>query len=132
MLKVALDHAEVQYANTEMLELAISMVDKYFPADYKDFSGVDAAKAAAQALLNEKPTSDRQEEVDAAAMAILDAIGALEWREGTLNNPIKYEYMMDVTAGLYYNYRNKNWLCLESKSPCLILPGTSSKVWEIA
>lgn len=132
MLKVALDHADVQYADTEMLEMAISMVDKYYPADYKDFSGVEAAKAEAQALLNEKPTSDRQEEVDAAAMAIFDAIGALEWREGTLRNPIEYEYMMDVTAGLYYKYRNKNWLCLESKSPCLILPGTSSKVWEIA
>ena len=44
-----------------------------------DFSGVDAAVAAAQALLNAKPTADRQDEVDAAAMAIFDAIGALEW-----------------------------------------------------
>ena len=75
----AQDEAEVQYADTEMLETAISMVDQFYPPDYKDFSGVEAAKAAAQELLNEKPTSDRQEEVDAAAMAIFDAIGALEW-----------------------------------------------------
>lgn len=34
--------------------------------------------------------------------------------------------------GSGYTYRHKNWLCLESQSPCLILPGTSSKVWEIA
>lgn len=121
---------DVQYADTEMLELAISMVDKYYPADYKDFSGVEAAKAAAQALLNEKPTSDRQEEVDAAAMAIFDAIDALEWREGTLENPIEYKHMMDVTAGLYYKYSKSIWLCLQSKSPCLLFPGTAPNVWE--
>lgn len=74
-----LQKANVSYADTSMLELAIDMVHLYYPADYVDFSGVEAAKAAAQALLNEKPTSDRQEEVDAAAMAIFDAIGALEW-----------------------------------------------------
>lgn len=74
-----LQKANVSYADTSMLELAIDMVHLYYPADYVDFSGVEAAKAAAQELLNEKPTSDRQEEVDAAAMAIFDAIGALEW-----------------------------------------------------
>ena len=62
-----------------MLEMAIGMVAQYTPSDYKDFSGVDTAVAAAQALLNAKPTADRQDEVDAAAMAIFDAIGALEW-----------------------------------------------------
>ena len=128
----ARDDTEVQYADTEMLELAISMVDQYYPSDYKDFSGVEAAKAAAQELLNEKPTSDRQEEVDAAATAIFDAIGALEWREGTLNNPIEYKHMMDVTAGLYYKYSKSIWLCLESRSPCLVFPGTASNVWEKA
>lgn len=74
-----LQKANVSYADTSMLELAIDMVHLYYPADYVDFSGVDAAVAAAQALLNAKPTADRQEEVDAAAMAIFDAIGALEW-----------------------------------------------------
>lgn len=132
MLKVTIDHADVQYADTEMLEMAISMVDKYAPSDYKDFTYVASCRDAALILLHEHPTIDRQDEVDYWTQTILDAIGALEWREGTLENPIEYEYMMDVTAGLYYKYRNKNWLCLESKSPCLILPGTSSKVWEIA
>lgn len=74
-----LQKADVSYADTALLELAIDMVHLYYPADYVDFSGVDAAVAAAQALLNAKPTADRQEEVDAAAMAIFDAIGALEW-----------------------------------------------------
>ncbi len=74
-----LQKANVSYADTSMLELAIDMVHLYYPADYVDFSGVEAAVAAAQALLNAKPTADRQEEVDAAAMAIFDAIGALEW-----------------------------------------------------
>lgn len=128
----ARDGAEVQYADTEMLELAISMVVQYSPADYKDFSGVDAAKAAAQALLNERPTIDRQAEVDAAAQAILDAIAALEWREGTLENPIEYKHLMDVTAGLYYKYSKSIWLCLESRSPCLVFPGTAPRVWEKA
>ena len=128
----ARDDAEVQYADTEMLETAIGMVDKYNPSDYKDFSGVEAAKAAAQALLNEKPASDRQAEVDAAAQAILDAIGALEWREGTLENPIEYKHMMDVTAGLYYKYSKSIWLCLQSKSPCLIFPGTAPSIWKKA
>ena len=75
----ARDNADVSYADTEMLEMAIGMVAQYTPSDYKDFSGVEAAVAAAQALLNAKPTVDRQEEVDAATMAIFDAIGALEW-----------------------------------------------------
>ena len=74
-----LQKADVSYADTALLEMAIDMVDLYYPADYVDFSGVDAAVAAAQALLNAKPTADRQDEVDAAAMAIFDAIGALEW-----------------------------------------------------
>ena len=74
-----LQKANVSYADTSMLELAIDMVHLYYPADYVDFSGVEAAVAAAQALLNAKPTADTQEEVDAAAMAIFDAIGALEW-----------------------------------------------------
>ena len=74
-----LQKADVSYADTALLEMAIDMVDLYYPADYVDFSGVDAAVAAAQALLNAKPTADRQAEVDAATMAIFDAIGALEW-----------------------------------------------------
>ena len=126
----ARDGAEVQYADTEMLELAISMVDQYSPADYKDFSGVDAAKAAAQALLNERPTIDRQAEVDAAAQAILDAIAALEWREGTINNPIPYKHLMSVTEGLYYSYRGKIYRCLWSTSTSLTLPGTAPNYWQ--
>ena len=126
----ARDGAEVQYADTEMLELAISMVVQYSPADYKDFSGVDAAKAAAQALLNERPTIDRQAEVDAAAQAILDAIAALEWREGTINNPIPYKHLMSVTEGLYYSYRGKIYRCLWSTSTSLTLPGTAPNYWQ--
>lgn len=126
----ARDEAEAQYADTEMLELAISMVDKYIPADYKDFSGVDAAKAAAQALLNERPTIDRQTEVDAAAQAIFDAIGALEWREGTLNNPIPYKHLMSVTEGLYYRYNDKTYRCLWSTSHSLTLPGAAPNYWQ--
>lgn len=126
----ARDGAEVQYADTEMLELAISMVDKYSPADYKDFSGVDAAKAAAQELLHEKPTSDRQEEVDAAEIAIFDAIGALEFREGMLNNPIPYKHLMSVTEGLYYSYKGKTYRCLWSTSHSLTLPGAAPDYWQ--
>lgn len=74
-----LENESVTYADTELLELAIDMVNLYYPADYVDFSGVDAAVAMAQALLAQKPASDRQDEVDAAAMAIFDAIGALTW-----------------------------------------------------
>lgn len=126
----ARDDADVSYADTEMLELAISMVDQYYPPNYKDFSGVEAAKAAAQALLNEKPTSDRQEEVDAATMAIFDAIGALEWREGTINNPIPYKHLMSVTEGLYYSYKGKTYRCLWSTSTSLTLPGAAPNYWQ--
>ena len=126
----ARDDADVQYADTSLLEQAIDMVHLYYPPNYKDFTGVEAAKAAGQALLDEHPTIDRQDEVDAAAMAIFDAIGALEWAEGTLENPIEYKHMMDVTAGLYYKYSKSIWKCLESKSPCLLFPGTAPNVWE--
>ena len=126
----ARDDAEVQYADTSMLELAIDMVHLYYPADYVDFSGVEAAKAAAQELLNEKPTSDRQEEVDAAAMAIFDAIGALEWAEGHRNNPIPYRHLMSVTEGLYYSYNGHIYRCLQSASSSMMIPGTAPRYWE--
>lgn len=130
MLKVTIDHADVQYADTEMLELAISMVDQYVPTDYKDFTGVEAAKAAGQALLNEHPTIDRQAEVDAAAQAIFDAIGALEWAEGTINNPIPYKHLMSVTEGLYYSYKGETYRCLWSTSTSLTLPGAAPNYWQ--
>lgn len=126
----ARDDADVQYANTEMLETAIGMVDQYNPSDYKDFSGVEAAKAVAQAILNEHPTIDRQAEVDAAAQAIFDAIGALEWREGTINNPIPYKHLMSVTEGLYYSYKGNTYRCLWSTSTSLTLPGAAPNYWQ--
>ena len=126
----ARDDAEVQYADTELLEMAISMVDQYYPPDYKDFSGVEAAKAVAQAILNEHPTIDRQAEVDAAAQAIFDAIVALEWREGTINNPIPYKHLMSVTEGLYYSYKGNTYRCLWSTSTSLTLPGAAPNYWQ--
>ena len=126
----ARDDADVKYADTSLLEQAIDMVHLYYPPDYKDFSGVDAAVAAAQALLNAKPTADRQEEVDAAAMAIFDAIGALEWREGTINNPIPYKHLMSVTEGLYYSYKGNTYRCLWSTSTSLTLPGAAPNYWQ--
>lgn len=121
---------DVQYADTEMLELAISMVDQYVPTNYKDFTGVEVAKAEAQALLNEHPTIDRQAEVDAAAQAIFDAIGALEWAEGTINNPIPYKHLMSVTEGLYYSYKGNTYRCLWSTSTSLTLPGAAPNYWQ--
>ena len=121
---------DVQYADIEMLELAISMVDQYVPTDYKDFTGVEVAKAEAQALLNEHPTIDRQAEVDAAAQAIFDAIGALEWAEGTINNPIPYKHLMSVTEGLYYSYKGNTYRCLWSTSTSLTLPGAAPNYWQ--
>lgn len=52
--------------------------------------------------------------------------------QGTIDNPIEYKHMMDVTAGLYYKYSKSIWLCLKSKSPCLIFPGTAPSIWEKA
>lgn len=113
-----------------MLEMAISMVAQYTPSDYKDFSGVETAVAAAQALLNAKPTVDRQEEVDTAAMAIFDAIAALEWAEGHRNNPIPYRHLMSVTEGLYYSYNGHTYRCLRSASSSLMVPDTAPRYWE--
>ncbi|MCI6401294.1 MAG: hypothetical protein SPF51_09285 [Candidatus Fimivicinus sp.] len=126
----ARDEAEVQYANTEMLELAISMVDKYNPSDYKDFTGVASNRDAGLILLHEHPTIDRQAEVDHRAQAILDAIAGLEWREGTLNNPIPYKHLMSVTEGLYYSYKGETYRCLWSTSHSLTLPGAAPNYWK--
>lgn len=126
----ARDNADVSYADTTLLETAIDMVAQYTPSDYKDFSGVEAAVAAAQALLNAKPTVDRQEEVDTAAMAIFDAIAALEWAEGHRNNPIPYRHLMSVTEGLYYSYNGHIYRCLRSASSSMMIPGTAPRYWE--
>lgn len=126
----ARDDTEVQYADTALIEMAIDVTKQYVPSDYKDFSGVDTAVAAARALLNANPTADRQEEVDAAAMAIFDAIDALEWAEGTLNNPIPYKHLMSVTEGLYYSYKGKTYRCLWSTSTSLTLPGAAPNYWQ--
>lgn len=126
----ARDNADVSYADTTLLETAIDMVAQYTPSDYKDFSDVDAAVAAAQALLNAKPTVDRQEEVDAAAMAIFDAIAALEWAERHRNNPIPYRHLMSVTEGLYYSYNGNTYRCLWSASSSMMIPGTAPRYWE--
>lgn len=70
--------ADVEYADISMLEMAIELAAFYNPSDYVDFSGVEAAVIAAQALIDSKPEASRQAEVDAAEMAIYDAIAALE------------------------------------------------------
>ena len=70
---------DVSYADTSLLETALSMVDLYNPSDYSNFSAVTAAVEAAKELLAQKPTAEQQEAVDDAAMAILNAISALEW-----------------------------------------------------
>lgn len=74
-----LKEADVEYADISNLEMAISIAELYSPSDYVDFSAVEAAVLAAQALIESKPTADRQAEVDAAEQAIYDAIAALEW-----------------------------------------------------
>ena len=126
----ARDNADVSYADTTLLETAIDMVAQYTPSDYKDFSDVETAVAAAQALLNAKPTADRQDEVDAAAMAIFDAIAVLEWAEGHRNNPIPYRHLMSVTEGLYYSYNGNTYRCLWSASSSMMIPGTAPRYWE--
>ena len=133
----ARDNADVSYADTTLLETAIDMVAQYTPSDYKDFSDVETAVAAAQALLNAKPTADRQDEVDAAAIAsniaiaaIFDAIAVLEWAEGHRNNPIPYRHLMSVTEGLYYSYNGNTYRCLRSASSSMMIPGTAPRYWE--
>lgn len=66
-------------ADTENIRLAISIADLYIPSDYVDFSGVEAAVITAKTLIDSKPSADQQAQVDAAEMAIYDAINALEW-----------------------------------------------------
>lgn len=69
----------VIYADTSLLELALDMVDLYNPADYTNFSAVEMAVLSAESLLASNPTEAQQADVDAAAMEVLNAIGALEW-----------------------------------------------------
>ena len=124
----ARDNADVSYADTEMLEMAISMVAQYTPSDYKDFSGVEAA--VAKLGTNARDAFTNMDEVDAAAMAIFDAIAALEWAEGHRNNPIPYRHLMSVTEGLYYSYNGHIYRCLQSASSSMMIPGTAPRYWE--
>ena len=126
----ARDNADVSYADTEMLEMAIGMVDQYNPSDYSNFGAVATARDAGQALLASNPTIDRQAEVDETAQAIFDAIGALEWAEGHRNNPIPYRHLMSVTEGLYYSYNGHIYRCLQSASSSMMIPGTAPRYWE--
>ncbi|HIT53139.1 MAG TPA: hypothetical protein IAD07_04285 [Candidatus Fimivicinus intestinavium] len=123
-------HEEIQYADTSGLAAAINAANALNPADYTDFGPVSAAVSAGQALLNANPTVDRQAEVDAAAQAIHNAIAALQWAEGTINNPIPYRHLMSVTEGLYYSYNGNTYRCLRSESSSLMVPGTAPRYWE--
>ena len=67
---------------------------------------------------------------NAAAMAIFDAIAALEWAEGHSNNPIPYRHLMSVTEGLYYSYNGHIYRCLQSASSSMMIPGTAPRYWE--
>ena len=61
------------------LVLALTIAELYYPEDYKDFTGVEAASLHAQQLLKTKLTAQNQADVDAAQKAIYNAINALEW-----------------------------------------------------
>lgn len=126
----ARDDAEVQYADTSALTAAIDAVNALTPSDYKDFTCVASNRDAGLILLHEHPTIDRQAEVDHWTQAILDAIAGLEWREGTLNNPIPYKHLMSVTEGLYYSYKGETYRCLWSTSHSLTLPGAAPNYWQ--
>lgn len=123
-------YEEIQYANTSALAAAINAANVLNPADYSNFGVVAATRDAGQALLASNPTADRQADVDAAAQAITDAIAELQWAEGTLNNPIPYKHLMEVTQGLYYSYKGNIYRCLRSASSSLMFPGTAPKYWE--
>lgn len=125
-----LAHEEIQYADTSGLAAAINAANALDPADYADFSAVSAAVSAGQSLLASNPTADRQAEVDAAAQAIHNAIAALQWAEGTINNPIPYRHLMEVTEGLYYSYNGHTYRCLRSASSSVMVPGTAPRYWE--
>ncbi len=126
----ARDDAEVQYADTSALTAAIDAVNALNPSDYKDFTYVASCRDAGLILLHEHPTIDRQAEVDHWTQAILDAIAGLEWREGTINNPIPYKHLMSVTEGLYYSYKGDTYRCLWSTSHSLTLPGAAPNYWQ--
>ena len=125
-----LAHEAIQYADTSGLAAAINAANALNPTDYTDFGPVSAAVSAGQALLNANPTVDRQAEVDAAAQAIHNAIAALQWAEGTINNPIPYRHLMSVTEGLYYSYNGNTYRCLRSASSSMMVPGTAPRYWE--
>ena len=122
--------AHEKYADTSGLVVAINAANALNPADYTDFSAVSAARDAGQALLASNPTLDQQPEVDAAAQAIHNAIAGLQWREGTINNPIPYRHLMSVTEGLYYSYNGNTYRCLRSASSSMMIPGTAPRYWE--
>ena len=124
--------ALVLAADLTALQNAINEVRKYPLEDALDASAVTAARDAGQALLDTKPSAAQQAEVDAAAQAILNALAALQWKEGALRNPIPYKAMMSVTEGLYYSYNGNVYRCKQSASICLVLPGTLSSWWEKA
>lgn len=126
----ARDDAEVQYADTSALAAAINAVNALNPSDYTDFTYVSSNRDAGLILLHEHPTIDRQAEVDHWTQAILDAIAGLEWREGTINNPIPYKHLMSVTEGLYYSYKGETYRCLWSTSHSLTLPGAAPNYWQ--
>lgn len=127
----ARDDAEVQYADTSALTAVIDAVNALNPSDYKDFTYVVSCRDAALILLHEHPTIDRQDEVDYWVQTIQDGIAGLEWREGTLNNPIPYKHLMSVTEGLYYSYKGETYRCLWSTSHSLTLPGAAPNYWQL-
>ena len=62
--------------DSQGLLTALTIADLYYPADYVDFSGVEAARINAEELLKTNLTAQQAQE---AEYAIYDAINALNW-----------------------------------------------------
>lgn len=132
-LNDAIELLTVKPASFTALRLALLNAKMKDPADYTNFAAVTDAINAAQAILDQSDSYDvrNQAEIDAAAKALNDASGALQWAAPDFS---AIDAALAAIPQDSQNYTSDSWAVLEAaRDAAIAAKGTITRAdgdWE--
>lgn len=132
-LNDAIELLTVKPASFTALRLALLNAKMKDPADYTNFAAVTDAINAAQAILDQSDSYDvrNQAEIDAAAKALNDALGALQWAAPDFS---AIDAALAAIPQDSQNYTSDSWAVLEAaRDAAIAAKGTITRAdgdWE--